>query len=261
MTLHCVVCIKQVPDHEAVVRVESEQNLFIEDRYICSFYDEIAIEAALRIKKDHPDTRITAISAGGRRAVEALRRAVAMGIDEVFHVGDESIESAGSMAIARVLAAKIGPMKPDLVMCGKQAGDDDMGAVGPMLAELLGMVHANAVLSLELNPQNQSFELDRKTEGEIWRLRGSLPLLIGVEKGLAEPHVPVVTRVMKAMKAKIENEPVSKLGIGDHDIESGLQRVRYLQPPVRGEVRMLQAEFPENVEELVRCLQDNGVLS
>ena len=260
MKLKIAVPVKQVPDHEAIVRVKSEQELDIENRYVCSFFDEIALEAALNIKKDDPDTEIFALSAGGKKAVDALRRAIAMGIDQAEHLGDESLENADSFYVARVLAARLKVLQPDLVVCGKQAGDDDFAAVGPMVAEILNIPHASAVVSLDFDADAGKVKIGRESEGEVWYLESSFPLLVTAEKGLAEPHVPIVTRVMKAMKAAIPNIPIEELDVQDHQPQGRMRRLRYVEPPSRLEVTMMQQPFPQNVSELVSYLQQKGVL-
>jgi electron transfer flavoprotein beta subunit len=259
MTLTIAVLVKQVPVHEAQVTVRSEQELDVENRYGCSFFDEIAMEAALSLQKAHPGSEVVALSAGGRRATDALRRAIAMGIDRVEQLGDESLESADSLLVARVLAKRLKTLAPDLILAGKQAGDDDQAAVGPMVAQLLGIAHASAVVAITIDAAG-AVTLGRKVEGELWTLQGPLPVLITAEKGLAEPHVPVVTRVMKAMKAKIESIPLERLGLDGTSVVIGVPRVRYVPPPTRPPVTMIAEEFPENVAELVRCLQASGVL-
>lgn len=260
MKLKIAVLVKQVPDHEAIVRVRSEQELEIEDRYVCSFFDEIAMEAALNIKKEYPETELLALSAGGKRAVDALRRAVAMGIDGVEHLGDERLEKADGYYVARVLAARLKVIQPDLVICGKQAGDDDFGAVGPMVAECLDIPHAGAVVSLDMDADTGKVKIGKEMEGETWYLESGLPLLVTAEKGMAEPHVPVVTRVMKAMRAAIPNIPVEELDLQDYNPGGRVERLRYVSPPSRPAVTMMQKPFPQNVTELVDCLKEKGVL-
>jgi electron transfer flavoprotein beta subunit len=258
--LKIAVLVKQVPDHEAIVQVKSEQELDIENRYVCSFFDEIALEAALNIKKEHPDTELFALSAGGKKAIDALRRAIAMGIDQAEHSGDESLENADSFYVARVLAARLKVLQPDLVICGKQAGDDDFAAVGPMVAEILNIPHASAVVSLDIDANASKVKIGRESEGEVWCLESSFPLLVTAEKGLAEPHVPIVTRVMKAMRAAIPNIPLEELDIQDQEPQGRMRRIRYAAPPSRPEVTMMQRPFPQNVSELVNYLQQKGVL-
>lgn len=260
MKLKTAVLVKQVPDHEVIVQVKSEQVLDIEDRYGCSFFDEIALEAALNIKKNHPETEIFSLSAGGKGAVDVLRRAIAMGIDQVERLGDENLEHADSYYVAQILAARLRMLEPDLIMCGKQAGDDDSAAVGPMVAECLDIPHASAVVSLDIDIDAGKVKIGQEKEGEIWYLESGFPILITAEKGLAEPHVPLVTRVMKAMKANIPNIPLTELDSLDHQPQARVRRLRYVPPPSRPAVTMMQQPFPQNVKELVSYLQQRGIL-
>jgi len=261
MTLKIAVLVKQVPDLEATVEIASEKALRIEDRYVCAFFDEIAIEAALAIKAAVPDAELAAFSAGGKRAEAALRRAMAMGIDQVEQIGDESLDGADSLSVAEALTARLKAFGPSLVLAGKQAGDDDMAAVGPMVAALLGMPHAGAAVRLSVDAAAGTVEVDRAMEGERWTSRAPLPALVTAEKGLAVPRVPVVMRVMKAMKAKITNVPLAALGLAPPAAERHLRRLRYVPPPSRPPVQMLTEPFPANVETLARRLLEAGVLS
>lgn len=254
------VLIKQVPDHEALVKVKSEQELDIENRYVCSFFDEIAIEAALNIKKNHPESEIIAISAGGKKAVDALRRAVAMGIDQVEHLGDENLERADNSYVANILASRLKTLQPDLIICGKQAGDDDFAATGPMVAEFLDIPHASAVISLRIDAGANKVRIGREGEGEIWYLESNLPLLLTAEKGWAEPHVPVVTRVMKAMRAQIPNIPLIEFDLKDIKPQGRMRRLRYRAPQERADVTMIGEPFPQNVSGLVSKLRQKGAL-
>lgn len=260
MKLKIAVLVKQVPDHEAGVAVKPGQEPEIEERYVCSFFDEIAVEAALKIKNDLPEADIIALSAGGRRAVDALRRAVAMGIDQVEHLGDQTLEKADNYYIAHVLAARLKTIQPHLVLCGKQAGDDDYAAVGAMTAEFLGVPHIGAAVSLAVSSDATKITIAREMAGEIWSLESSFPLLVTAEKGLAEPHVPLVMRVMKAMKTQIPNIPLAQLDLQGIAPQGRLRRLGYLTPPARPPVTMMQEPFPQNVKELVAHLRQKGVL-
>jgi electron transfer flavoprotein beta subunit len=261
MTLKIAVLVKQVPDLEATIEIAPEGALRVEERYVCGFFDDIAIEAALAVKAAAPGAEVAAFSAGGRRAIDALRRAVAMGIDQVEQLGDESLDGADSLAVAEVIAARLRGFGPSLILAGKQAGDDDMAAVGPMVAALLGVPHASAAVSLQVDPAASTATVDRAVEGEIRTLRAPLPVLVTAEKGLAVPRVPVVTRVMKAMKAKIVSVPLAELGVAAPASGARFRRVRYVPPPTRPPVQMMTEPFPANVDALVRRLLEAGVLA
>jgi len=253
MTLKVAVLVKQVPDHEATVRIDGD-GLEIEERWVTSFFDEIAVEAAVAVRKAIPDAGLKAFSAGGKLAVEALRRAMAMGVDEVEQVGDESLEGASGLSVARALAAALARWQPDLVLCGKQAGDDDMGAVGPMISALLGMPVVGAATSLAVDAAARKARLTRSVDGERWAVEAGLPLVVTAEKGLAEPRVPVVMRVMKAMRAEVPAVSLAELGV--EPATDGVRRLGYFGPPERPEVRMV-----ESVDELTRLLRQRGVLA
>ncbi|MCP4678198.1 MAG: hypothetical protein GY854_22335 [Deltaproteobacteria bacterium] len=255
MTLKVAVLVKQVPDHEAIVQIGADGNLDIENRYVCSFFDEIAIEQALVLAKAHQGTELVALSVGGKRAVEALRRAVAMGIDRVEQIGDDSLDSADSVYVAALLAARLRDFAPHLVLTGKQACDNDLGAVGPMVAEFIGCPHVSAVASMSLNMDSQAVEVARKVEGGTWTLKTGLPLVASVDKGLVEPHLPVVTRVMKAMKAKITAVDASTLDVGGLAPGGRLERLGYAAPPARPPVTML-----EDVTALARSIKQSGAV-
>lgn len=261
MTLKIAVLVKQVPDLEATVEIASEKALRVEERYVCGFFDDIAIEAALGLKAAFPDAELAAFSAGGRRAIDALRRAVAMGIDQVEQLGDEALDGADSLAVAGVLAARLRRFGPSLILAGKQATDDDMAAVGPMVAALLGVPHASAVVSLAIDPAAGTATVGRALEGGIRTLRARLPVLVTAEKGLATPRVPVVMRVMKAMKAKVTAVPLSELGVAAPSESARIRRVGFAPPPSRPPVQMMTEPFPANVDALVRRLVEAGVLA
>lgn len=260
MSLKIVVLVKQVPDPEAIVRVEGPDKLDIENRWVCSYFDEIAIEAALGLAKAHPDTELLALGAGGRRAVEALRRAVAMGIDRVEHLEDETLDDADSLRVAAVLAARLQAVEPDLVLCGRQAGHDDQAAVGPMVAELLGLPCITAAVGLSIDQEAHTARVEQRGDGELRTFGCRMPLVVSAERGLAEPHVPVVTRVMKAMKAKIELIRSDDLAVDERAGAAHVQGLGFEEPAVRAPVTMLEDASPDSLRGLVGRLDERGVL-
>jgi electron transfer flavoprotein beta subunit len=255
MSLKITVLIKQVPDHEAIVQIGADGTLDIEDRYVCSFFDEIAIEAALDVRKANPGAEILALSVGGKRSVESLRRAMAMGLDQVEQLGDDSMDSTDGLAVASLLAARLKTFNPDLVLAGKQAGDDDMGAVGPMVSGLMGMPLVNAATSMDVDVDGGKVRVTHSMNGETWTVESGFPVVVTAQKGLAEPHVPVVMRVMKAMRAKITNTSLEDLGVSEVDSTGRLERLGYHLPPVRPQVQMVG-----DVNELVAVLEQRGVI-
>ena len=152
--MHIIVCMKQVIDPEVpphLFRIDPEEKKQIRGRQplVISDYDEVAIEIALQLK-EKTDGKVTVVTVGGEETQESLHQALAMGADEAIRVTDPAFEGADSFGKARILAAalrKVGEF--DAVLCGRQAGDVELGLVGPFLAEELGLPCATLIANLD----------------------------------------------------------------------------------------------------------------
>src|SRR5882672_8612856 len=135
-----LVAIKQVPDTATQVKIGADGKTIDTTgiTWIVSPYDEFAVEEALRIKEKRGQGEVVAVTLGPERAKEALRSCLAMGADRAIHVNDAAFNEADTLMTARALAAVVKQEQPGLVLVGRQAIDDDMGAVGAQLAEVLG---------------------------------------------------------------------------------------------------------------------------
>ena len=256
MSLNQFVLVKQVPDPEALVRVRGAQELEVEPKLITNFFDEIAIEQALRLRSQVGGT-VTAVTVGSGKEVDAVRRALAMGVDKAIQIDDPALTTADGIGIGRALAALITEEGgAHLVFCGRVSADNEAGLVGPVVAECLGAAHAMSVVELELG--QSSVKVARQVERGVEVLDLPLPAVIGVQKGLCEPRVPKVMKVMKAAKAKIDSRDLAALGISADDVAPLTELVRYESPGKRGPVRMAAGDFPANVDDLVRMLRDEA---
>jgi electron transfer flavoprotein beta subunit len=143
-----LVMVKQVPDTATQVKIGSDGKQIDTTgiTWIVSPYDEFAVEEALRIKEKRGQGEVVAVSLGPDRAKEALRSTLAMGCDRAIHVNDPALAAADTLTAARALAAVVKQEAPQLVLCGRQAIDDDMGAVGVQLAEVLGWPCASWIM-------------------------------------------------------------------------------------------------------------------
>jgi len=254
--MELVVCVKQVADPEAIVEVTADGDLKVEDRWITSFFDEVAVEQALQLRQQ-AGGRVTAVTAGAGKAVDALRRAIAMGADRAIMVDDAALIGADGVGIASALAAVLRAEPADLVLCGKASLDHEAGVVGPALAELLDVPHLSGVVRLEVD--GKAVVAGCATEGGTAVRRCPLPALVTVGKGLVEPRVPPVTGVMKAMRA-----PIDRRSLQDLKVElptGGWQLAGHHAPPRRPPVQMIEGDFPANVDALVGALRDRGALS
>jgi electron transfer flavoprotein beta subunit len=253
------VLVKQVPDPEAIVRVKSDTELEIENKYFTNFFDEIAIEAGIRLK-EKLGGRVTVLTADNKK-VDALRRGIAMGADESFQITDPALEGSDLFGIARTLAAFLKGKPFDLILAGRQAMDDDSGIVGPAVAELLGIPHVNSIIGLEVDGEKKEAKVVREVENGKESLTCPIPALFTCQKGLNTPRIPQVMNVMKAMKAQINKVNLSVLGLSPSDVGAQAAKVKvrkYLAPPKRPPVKMLKEDFPENVKTLVKLLREEA---
>jgi electron transfer flavoprotein beta subunit len=253
------VLVKQVPDPEAVVKVKSDLELEIENKYFTNFFDEIAIEAGLKLKEKFGG-RVTVVTVDNRK-VDALRRGISMGADEAIQITDPALEGSDPFAIAKTLATYLKDKSFDLILAGKQAMDDDAGIVGPAVAEGLGIPHVHGVLGLEVDEKKKEARVTREVENGKEVLSCSLPALFTCQKGLNIPRIPLVMNVMKAMKAQIKKVTLASLELSPADVGLSSAKVKvqkYFPPPKRLPVKMIKEDFPENVKRLVKLLREEA---
>lgn len=245
------VLAKEVPDLEAQVKVAGGgASLDIEKRRVLNFFDEIAVEAALKLKES-AGAETYAVSAGP--GIDALRRCLAMGVPAAFHIDDVALAEAGPLTVARALAAFVQKEGFDLILAGKQATDDEAGLVGPMVAEILGVPCVVGIVSLEAS--EGSARVSRHTDTGVEVIDLPLPAVVTAEKGLYEPRVPAVTGVMKAMKAKIEKFSLADLGV---EAQPGPKVLGYQPPAKRSAIKMIPGEPAEAASQLVQLLRDEA---
>lgn len=258
--MNIVVLIKQVPESEAMIRVQADgSGVEIEDRYTLNFFDSLAVEEALRIKERLESGTVTCITLGTQRSAEVLRTAIAMGADEAILLADPAFANGDEYATAWALSAALKGKGYDLILCGREAFDDSSGIVGPLVAEFLGIPHITSVIKIDLSPEKEAVIVERQVENGKEIIKAPLPVLLAVQKGLNEPRVPSIMGVMKATRAKIKELDLAALGISQAEVGEAASQseiVRYYQPPARPLVTMLQGATADAVKQLVQCLKE-----
>ena len=249
-----LVCIKQVPDSTTRVKVAPDGKAIATDGLTWSIspYDEYAIELALEHKETAPDTVVSVISVGGPRTKDALRQALAMGCDDATLITGDGADTLGPLGIANALKAAVDDLKPDLVLCGKQASDDDQGFVGQALAEALGWPHVAQITKFA--PTSAGTEIWKETEGghEVWKATGGAVLT--VQKSPKEPRYPSLPGIMKAKKKEIPERPVA--GVED---AVKLELVKLEPPAARGGGKIFKdGDTKAHAAELAKLLRDEA---
>jgi electron transfer flavoprotein beta subunit len=217
------VCVKQVPDTETKVTPNGDKT-FIETtsiKWIMNPYDEFAVEQALLIKGTSADINVTVVRVGGTKDTEALRTAMAMGADDAILV--EAGDNLDSYMIAKALKGAIqkSGKTPDLILCGKQAIDDDCLQVPQLLATMLGLPSVSVIVGFE--QAGETIKVKREVEGgslEVYELK--TPCLLATNKGINTPRYASLPGIMKAKKKPLAQYSLADVGVSEAD-----RRVKY----------------------------------
>jgi electron transfer flavoprotein beta subunit len=256
--MNIYVCIKQVPDTEAVLNIKegkfiNEENI----KWIISPYDEIALELALQLKEKNPDFKVTLITVGPARAESTIRSGLAMGAEHAIHI--EASDYLDHQTIAKALAQAL-KNEGDfgVVFTGKQASDDDASLTHIFLAHYLDVPVATNVIGFNMESDKAIVEREID-QGAREKIEMTIPCVIGATKGINDINEPRYATLMGIMKAK--KIPIKKVMIQDLGIESGAVSVvpeKLEAPPEKPAGRVLEGDVEETITELVRLLKDEA---
>lgn len=197
--MNIVVLIKQILDPDGVVVRRDKERIFVnKESYIIASGDKNGLEAALQIKDVFPDTNVTAVNMGPRRADDALREALAMGTDAAYLLRDETFENADLSGIARILSAAVLRLNPDLIITGRESGSDAAGQIGPRIAEILDMAQITDVRSLSVS--DGAVTAVRRWGDGYATVKAALPVIVTVAPCLNQPRYPHGARIMNSYR-------------------------------------------------------------
>lgn len=245
-----LVCLKRVVDYNVRIRVEADgSGIALEGvKMALNPFDEIALEEALRIKERGQADEVVAVSIGVTECQQQLRTGLAMGADRAILV--ETTTALEPLGAARVLKALVDREKPDLVLLGKQAIDDDNNQTGQMLAALWGRPQATFASKIVLG--DGIMTVTREVDAGLEVIEVDLPAVITADLRLNVPRYVKLPDIMKARKKALELIPLQELSIG---IEPQFTVRRTAPPPVRQ-----KGIIVKDVAELVQTLTDKGLL-
>ncbi|KAJ3391865.1 hypothetical protein HDU84_005216 [Entophlyctis sp. JEL0112] len=213
-------------------------------------FDEIALEQAIRLKEAKKASDVLAVSIGSAKSQETLRTALAMGADKALHV-DVGEAETGPLQVAKLLKAVVDKEKPDLVILGKQAIDDDSNQTGQMLAGLLGWPQGTFASKVELSEDSKKVNVTREIDGGLETVTCSVPAVVTADLRLNEPRYATLPNIMKAKKKPLDKTTPKDLGV---DITLKLTTVSVAEPAKRsGGVKV------ESVDDLIAKLKEKGI--
>jgi electron transfer flavoprotein beta subunit len=227
--MRIAVCVKQVPDTEARLRV-ARDGKWIEEAdvpFVVSESDEYALEEGLRIATARGG-EVVAFTLGPDRAREALRKALALGATRAVHLKDPSFEAGDALATGRALAAALRREAFDLVLTGSQSDDVGWGATGSALAGYLGWPHAWLVMGVEIEADGHAKVTREMESGLNEVVRIALPAVLQIQAGINQPRYPSLKGIMAAKSKPIEELGCAALGLDPAQVGIGGSRVEVM---------------------------------
>ena len=224
-----LVPVKRVADYNVKVRVKADGTGvdLANVKMSMNPFDEIAVEVAVRLKEKGVATEIVAVSCGVAQCQETLRTAMAIGADRAILV--ESNDELQPLAVAKLLKALVDKEQPQLVICGKQAIDDDANQTGQMLAALARLPQATFASKVEV--ADGKLNATREIDGGLEKLQLDLPAVVTTDLRLNEPRYVTLPNIMKAKKKPLETLKPADLGV---DVTPRLKTLKVSEPPKRG---------------------------
>jgi len=261
--MNIIVCMKQVPDTEAQIRVKPDGSGIVDSdiKFVMNPYDEYGVEEALLIKEKFGGT-VTIVCLGPERAIEAIRTGLAMGADKAVHLDDPAFEGGDAFSTAKALAAAIKGMECDLIFCGKQAIDDDLAQVGPALAEILGIPQIVVVTKVEVSEDGKKAKVNRQIIGGEEIIEVPLPAVLTAQKGLNEPRYASLPGIMKAKKKEVKSVKIADLGLDPNGVGKAGAKTQILKmysPPQRESGNIIEGETAEETApKLAKLLREEA---
>ncbi len=223
-----LVPVKRVIDYNVKVRVKSDQTGvdLANVKMSMNPFDEIAVEEAIRLAEAKVATEIVVVSIGPEKAQDQIRQALAMGADRGLLIKtDADVEPLG---VAKLLKAVCEAEKPELVILGKQAIDDDSNQTGQMLAALLGW--PQGTFASKIAKTDGKVTVTREVDGGLQTVALSLPAVVTTDLRLNEPRYASLPNIMKAKKKPLDIKTPGDYGV---DIAPRLKVVKVAEPPKR----------------------------
>tara|TARA_B100000315_G_scaffold172217_1_gene160697 strand:- start:1208 stop:1957 length:750 start_codon:yes stop_codon:yes gene_type:complete len=240
-----LVAVKRVIDYNVQIRVKSDSTGVETENVKMSMNppDENAVEEALRIKESGVAEEVIAVSIGEDKAKETIRTALAMGVDRGIHV--KGVHDVEPLAVAKILQKIVEKEKPQIVLLGKQAIDDDSNQTGQMLSALLGWTQGTFASKIEL--EASAAIITREIDEGLEKVKLPFPIVATCDLRLNEPRYASLPNIMKAKKKPIDNYTSEELGI---DVSPRVRQLKVTEPPKREKGIMVA-----NVAELVHKLK------
>jgi len=227
--MNVVVCVKQVPDPNSAGQLDSSTNNLKREgvEVVLDPGDEYGIEAGLQLA-EASGGQVTVVSMGPDKALDAIRKALAMGAAKGVLVSDPALAGSDALTTAKVLAAAIKREPFDLVITATESTDGYSGVVPQMLAELLGV--PSVTFAKSVKAADGKLDVNRQTEAGYDVIEADLPAVLSVTAGVFEPRYPSLKGIMAAKSKPVDRPTLADLGLDGLGGASAGQRITSVQP-------------------------------
>jgi electron transfer flavoprotein beta subunit len=209
--MNVVVCVKQIPDPAEPGKLEADNTLDRSGKLILDESDSYGVEMALQLADAAGGGEVTLVSMVPNGETAGLRTALAMGAAKAVLVSDDALSGAGALDTAKVLAAAIGRVEPDLVLTATESSDGYTGTVPEQVAALLGLPSITFAKHVEV--ADGTVKVRRQTEAGYDECEAPLPALVSVTAGVVEPRYPSFKGIMAAKSKPVDQPSLADLGI------------------------------------------------
>ena len=248
--------MKQVVDRNQALSIRPDKKDIVRENVnlVENDFDRYAVEEALKLK-EKTGGEVVVLTGGGKKAVEAMRKALAMGADRGIYIEGEELALADPWVKSSLFQKAIESESFDLILMGIQSEDMGHAQLGPMLAHRLGVPHVTTVVEIEL--EGEALLVKRELEGGMLeKVRVNLPSLCTVQTGINKPRYPTLPGIMKAKRKPVKQYKLEELGGEDWQKEKACEVVELFFPPKKEGGRILEGSSEKVVEELVRILRE-----
>jgi len=257
-TMKIVVCLKQVPARDAVLRLNAAST-WIEEADVSFEVNEpdiYALEEALRLKEKHAG-EVVVCSLGPARAQQAIKEALAKGADRALHLEDPAFDGLDALGVARALGKAIQKENPDLVLTGLQSDDDGFAQTGVILAEVLGLPHTTIIMEIQV--EGKTLKVKRELEaGWFQWIELPLPALLTIQSGINKPRYATLKGIMAAKNKPIQKLTLADLGLSRQGLAPGQSVAKIYLPVKSSRTQFLEGSPKEIAARLVDKLKNEA---
>jgi electron transfer flavoprotein beta subunit len=250
-----IVAIKQVPDRDAQIRIDSagtwieESNL----QYALNESDAYALEEALQLKEKHGG-EVIVVSAGPERIGQTIREALAKGADRAIQIDCDNMADRDALGVARLLAAAMQPENPDLILTGLQSEDLGLGQTGVIVAELLGLPHATLILHVEKTETGLTVKRELE-EGWFQSIELPTPAVLTIQSGGNKLRYATLMGIKRAKTKDVRRLTAAELVPSNQTAVPVVTLVQVTLPPKQKSTQILSGTAKEAAEALVEKLK------